>query len=213
MNRQWHLAQWAEIRWWKRYLKNREPGAYRAWKLKYWQDFLAACDLSELSGLRVLDAGCGPAGVFTALPSCEVDAVDPLLGQYERIPHFRREDFPWVRFYPVALEDFPEEEDYGAAFCLNALNHMDDIPRCLGLLFRALKPGGRLVVSVDAHKYEGLKRLFRKIPLDVLHPFQESHAGYRKLFAEAGFEEKSGFCYKKGGIFDYWVWILQKQTS
>lgn len=212
MNRQWQLAQWAEIRWWKRYLKNREPHAYLDWKLAYWESFLSATGLAIPSGARVLDAGCGPAGVFMSLPSCRVDAVDPLFSGYEALPHFQPGQYPWVRFFSQPLETFSGEGDYDLVFCINALNHMKDIPESAKILFRALKPGGSLVISVDVHKYGWIRRLFRAIPLDVLHPFQEDLAGYRKLFEGAGFREKSSYRYQKGRVFDYWVWNLQKQT-
>ena len=213
MNRQWLLAQWAELRWWKRYLKKREPAKYLLWKSEYWLRFLEICKLPSLSpGARVLDAGCGPAGIFMALSHYRVDAIDPLLAEYARLPHFRPDNYPWVRFYPVTLESFPGEETYDLVFCVNAINHMEDVTRSAGLLYACLKPGGVLVVSADVHKYRALRCLFRLLPLDVMHPFQEDHRGYRTLFSGAGFSELNGFRYKKGLIFDYWVWKLQKQT-
>lgn len=212
MNRQWQLAQWAELRWWKRYLKNREPHAYLDWKMAYWHSFLAASGLELSAGARVLDAGCGPAGIFTTLPACRVDALDPLIPGYANLPHFRPENYPWTRFLPQTLESFSGEEQYDMAFCLNALNHMRDIPRCVEILYRALKPGGHLLVSVDVHKWQVMKWLFRMAPFDVLHPFQEGPSGYERLFTEAGFVVKSERRHQKGLLFDYRVWNLQKQT-
>lgn len=204
----WRLAQWAEIRWWKRYLKKREPRTYLAWKMGYWNDFLQRIGGTPAPGARVLDAGCGPAGIFMALPGCRVDAVDPLLPDYSGMAHFQPESYSWVAFHAQELESFPISNPYDWIFCINALNHMRDIPAAVGQLHQALKPGATLVVSVDAHKYRFLRRLFRLLPGDVLHPLQEDLSGYRTLFSNAGFLEISALRYKKGRIFDYWIFRL-----
>ena len=210
MNRRWRLAQWAEFRWWKRYLKNREPRAYQAWKMGYWTDFLHQLAATPPAGARVLDAGCGPAGIFMALSACRVEAVDPLLDQYAGLAHFHPEAYPWVTFFGQDLESFSIPAPYDWVFCLNALNHMRDIPKSIRQLHQALKPGGTLVVSVDVHKHRFIRRLFRLLPGDVLHPFQEDLTGYRTLFSREGFLEISSLCYKKGRIFDYWVICFTK---
>ena len=212
MNLRWQLAQWAEIRWWKRYLKNREPHTYLEWKMSYWSAFLKKLEVSPPPKARILDAGCGPAGIFMALPGCQVDAVDPLLVQYAALPHFTPQDYPWVTFHAAALESFGIQTPYDWVFCLNAINHMRDIPGSVQQLSRALQPGGRLVVSVDAHNHRLLRKILRLLPLDVLHPYQEDLHGYRTLFSNAGFFEISSVCYKKGLIFDYWILNLQKRV-
>ena len=210
MNLRWQLAQWAEIQWWKRYLKKREPQAYLEWKFRYWSDFLERTKTSPAPGARILDAGCGPAGIFMALSNCQIDALDPLLDHYAALPHFEPKNYPWTDFHAEDLENHSIGAIYDQVFCLNALNHMRDIPGSVRKLFRALKPGGKLVVSVDAHNKKFLRSLFRSIPMDVLHPFQEDLSGYRKLFFEEGFFEFNAICYKKGLIFDYWILVLSK---
>ena len=66
---QWKIAQSAELRWWKNYLKDKDPDDYKKEKLAYWKKVLAPLDslVSNIEGLDVLDAGCGPAGIFMAL--------------------------------------------------------------------------------------------------------------------------------------------------
>jgi 2-polyprenyl-6-hydroxyphenyl methylase/3-demethylubiquinone-9 3-methyltransferase len=212
-NLRWQLAQWAEIRWWRRYLKKRDPEVYLRWKKAYWEELLHRTGMHLSQGARMLDAGCGPAGIFMALPGCRVDAVDPLLDHYATLAHFERARYPWVTFHAASWEDFPLSEPYDTVFCLNALNHMRDIPGSVHKLFQSVKPGGKVAVSVDVHKNRLLRKVFRRLPFDVLHPFQEDLEGYRQLFAGAGFSEKNAICYKKGRIFDYWIIILQKTPS
>ena len=153
MNRRWQIAQYFEIRWWKRYLGNKDKAAYLEWKRAYWHAFLEKCSFSVSSGQKVLDAGCGPAGIFIILEAQTVDALDPLLERYEAsLPHFSRADYPDVRFLPVLLENIEEKARYDVVFCLNAINHVADIERALQQLAIAAKPGARMLISTDAHR-------------------------------------------------------------
>jgi len=106
---QWKIAQSAELRWWKNYLKDKDPDDYKTEKLAYWQRVLKPLDsvLTSTEELDILDAGCGPAGVFMALDEARVDAVDPLLEEYHhRLKHFDKGDYPWVRFFESIIEIF-----------------------------------------------------------------------------------------------------------
>ena len=112
MQLRWQIAQFFEMRWWRRYLSGKEKDAYLDWKKNYWRALLDRLDLSIPNGATVLDAGCGPAGIFTVLPTNKVDALDPLLDQYERhLPHFRKSDYPQVHFICAPLEQFEPEQD------------------------------------------------------------------------------------------------------
>ena len=98
-----------ERRWWQRYLARRDPAAYLRDKRAYWHRTLAELNLRPPpAGTRVLDAGCGPAGIFTILPDQQVTALDPLLPAYARdLPHFDPADYPNVTFVTGTLEDPP----------------------------------------------------------------------------------------------------------
>ena len=82
----WNIAQKAELKWWQQYLKGKDVEAYHTWKRAYWQGILdkIAGSAPIREGMSILDAGCGPAGMFMQLPNCNVDALDPLLDKYEK---------------------------------------------------------------------------------------------------------------------------------
>lgn len=211
MNLRWKIAQKLEIRWWRRYLQTKQPAAYLAAKRAYWQRTLATLGLEILPEHRVLDAGCGPAGVFIALPHCTVDAVDPLLEQYAQyLAHFAIEDYPNVRFFNQAIEDFRPEAHYNVVFCLNALNHVANIEKSCQQIVAALAPGGRLVVTVDVHKNTVLKTLFRAVPGDVLHPHQHALKDYVQLLRRHDCQILHTQRLKTGRIFDYYAIIATK---
>lgn len=211
MNLRWRIAQFFEIRWWQRYLGSREKDAYLAWKRHYWRDFLQKSALEIPPDATVLDAGCGPAGIFTVMEYQTVDALDPLLGQYEKsFPHFRRSDYPQVRFINMPLENFFPEKKYDFVFCLNALNHAADLPRCFDRLAALTRPGGILALSVDGHNHPWLKRLFRLVPADILHPHQYDLEEYRAMLAANGFQVVRSVLIKQAAIFNYSLLVAEK---
>lgn len=169
MSLRWKLAQSIEKRWWNRYLKNKNPDDYLKWKRNYWRSFLSDIDCPKPSNLRILDAGCGPAGIFLILDQNEVIAFDPLLSKYKDLSAFRPDDVPWVHFEETLLEEFSAPL-FDEIYCTNAINHVRDLKAGLQKLLDLLKPGGTLIVSTDCHKFGLFKFLFRLTQWDVLHP-------------------------------------------
>lgn len=207
----WQAAQFFELRWWRSYLSGQKPEAYLAWKRMYWSDFMEKCGIQLAPGARVLDAGCGPAGIFTLLKNNEIWAVDPLLDYYDsKLEHFRKSDYPWVRFEKCSMESLDVQGIFDVVFCLNAANHVADWDAALSALVRVLKPGGTLVLSTDVHRHALLKTLFRIFPGDVLHPQQHDLNDYTGWFEKSGMEPLRMFPMKKESIFEYWVLLYRK---
>ena len=209
----WNIAQKLEYNWWQKYLKNKDPKQYIKWKTDYWNKLL-----SELSNhitlplnKTVLDAGCGPAGIFLALHQNTVYAIDPLLDKYQNLPHFNVEKNDFVTFNCQTLESFSEVESYDYIFCLNAINHVREIDLCYDNLVKALKPGGIMVISTDAHKYSFLKRVFQLIPGDVLHPIQLEISEYDEFLLKRNMKVIKNINYEKGKIFDYYITLAKKE--
>lgn len=207
----WSLAQQLEIRWWKRYLSGKEPEAYLQWKTDYWQKLLLSLkNLPELKDNVVLDAGCGPAGIFIALPNSTVTALDPLLESYKTLEHFQPQRYPNVRFVSSPLEHLEEKAVYDTIFCLNAINHVADIQLAYDKLVEALKPGGTLVVSIDAHNHQWLKKIFKALPGDVLHPHQYDEKEYAAFLTDRNCKVVETICKDEGYIFNYYIQVAVK---
>ena len=214
MTFRWKLAQAAEIRWWQGYLKDKPTTDYAVWKTKYWQDLLReiGLDAQITEGSKILDAGCGPAGIFMIFKNQEVDALDPLLDEYEaKLPHFRRENYPNVQFFSQPLESFSDKKAvYDTVFCLNAINHVADLQRAFDVLVDATKSGGTLVVSIDAHNYSFLKTIFQALPGDILHPHQFDLAEYSDMLTSRGCRIERTLLKKSEFIFNYYVLVATK---
>lgn len=208
----WRVAQQLEVKWWQNYLRDKSPETYLPWKKAYWKKLLdeLSPSLALEAGMRVMDAGCGPAGIFMALEAQEVKAIDPLLEAYRMLPHFKPEDYPHVQFKTLSIEAIEEESRYDVIFCLNAINHVADIHLAYDQLVKALKPSGLLVVSIDAHNHSLLKRIFRLLPGDALHPHQYDLEEYTAFLEDRGLVMKQTLLKTPGRIFNYYVQVAMK---
>lgn len=210
----WKIAQQLEIRWWQWYLRRRPVGAYLDWKKAYWKQFLERSEVRVEAGSRVLDAGCGPAGIFIALSSAHIEALDPLLDQYESsLRHFNRNWYPEVIFHALPLEQFAPTGTFDCIFCLNAINHVSDIRRSLAVLEDCLSDKGEMILSIDAHRFRMLKWLFRIFKGDALHPHQYGLADYIGMARAKGLELTRVIPYEDGLIFRYYVLKLIKKNE
>lgn len=211
----WRIAQNLEARWWKKYLSHKDVHNYLEWKKKYWKDVLALLktSLNMQPGQKVLDAGCGPAGAFIALPDYEVTAFDPLLDTYnETLDHFKKEMYPGVNFVTESLENFNSGDLYDVIFCMNAINHVAQIGDAFQTLYRHCKPGGRMVVSIDAHNYKFVKYFLRTHPhADILHPHQYSLAEYEDMLTSMGCTIVQTELTKKEFFFNHYILVAVKK--
>jgi 2-polyprenyl-3-methyl-5-hydroxy-6-metoxy-1,4-benzoquinol methylase len=210
----WRLAQELEYKWWQQYLHKKDTVEYLQQKKNYWLQLLSSLQepVLEAPGQSILDAGCGPAGIFIALQDHQVVALDPLLERYKNLPHFNPDAYPWTTFIESPLELLADKEQYDTIFCMNAINHVNDITLCCRRLFDALKPGGYLVLSTDAHRFSLLKKIFQWLPGDMLHPVQLDINEYRKHLTDLNLEIKKSIRYKEAGIFNYYILIAQKKA-
>lgn len=207
----WRLAQFLEIRWWQQYLRKKGKNTYLEAKRAYWRRVLDRLDLHLPEAARVLDAGCGPAGIFMILSRHEVVAIDPLLAAYaEKLAHFSPEDYPRVHFETTMLEAYQAPKPFDYVFCLNVINHVADLRAGIAVLAKATKPEGKLIISIDTHRFWGLKWLFRLLPGDALHPHQHSLADYQAILGQQNFSLQQKVKLKPGWIFDYWILVLEK---
>lgn len=214
MGLKWKIAQQAEIRWWKNYLKGKDPLTYLTWKRNYWANFLKQINFHPASEAVCLDAGSGPAGIFIILDQSDVDAVDPLLDAYEKeLNIFSKEKYSNVSFQTKGLEQIDANQKYDVIFCLNAINHVENIELAYDKLKKALKPKGTLVLSIDSHNYQFFKHLFRLFPGDILHPHQYDLKEYQSELTTRGFQIINSELIKKEFFFNYFAIVAKLENG
>ncbi len=210
----WRIAQTFEARWWKKYLSHKDVATYLEWKRGYWNNVLNLLkeSIKLKPGQKILDAGCGPAGVYISLPSYEVTAFDPLLDTYHQtLDHFKKEMYPGVKFITESLENFHDDNLYDVIFCMNAINHVAQIRDAFQTLYRHCKKGGRLIVSIDAHNYKFVKYFLRIQPqADILHPHQYSLDEYQEMLTSMGCTMLQTELTKKEFFFSHYILVASK---
>lgn len=210
-NVRWQIAQWAERRWWRQYLKKKSVTEYLSWKRQYWQEFLVKIGLNKKSliATNMIDLGSGPAGIFMLFP--QATALDPLLDVYEKdLHHFNKSNYPSNTFITSSIEDFEPNTTYDTLFCINAINHVSSIQQGMEKINACAHANSTLVISIDAHNHQLLKKIFQLFPGDILHPHQYSLMEYQALLEQYGWKTVKSFCLDKGFIFNYYVIVAQR---
>jgi 2-polyprenyl-6-hydroxyphenyl methylase/3-demethylubiquinone-9 3-methyltransferase len=211
----WRVAQFFESRWWRNYLSGKDVATYLSWKKGYWDGVLDRIGASIClePGQRVLDAGCGPAGIFINLQDYPATAFDPLIDTYENtLPHFKRSMYPGVTFYRDNLESFRSAEPFDVVFCMNAINHVSQLGEAFDTLVANTRPGGKVVVSIDAHNHPFFKFLFRIQPADVLHPHQYDLKEYEEMLTSRGVALLQAELIKKEFLFNHYILVGRRQA-
>ncbi len=206
----WKIAQYFERKWWNNYLKKKDPEEYLRWKNRYWAEFLEkfGYDRADFQD-PILDIGCGPAGIFILFTEGTVHALDPLLDKYVEDGALQKRNYPNVDFCTSSFEDFHSEDKFQTIFCLNAINHFEDIELSFRKLRERAAPDARIFLSIDAHKYRSLKRIFALFQWDILHPHQYTREEYEEFLRRNKLGIVSSKLMEKHSMFDYWVMELK----
>ena len=156
--------------------------------------------LGDVSGIRVLDAGCGAGLYAEELLARGADVVGfdqspAMVGLARR----RTGDRVDVRVHDLASPlSWLDYESFDAALMALVLHHLDERAAALGELHRVLRPGGRLVVSTHHPTADWLRlggSYFTVEPIEEDWHRGEWHVRYWReplegtcaLFADAGF--------------------------
>lgn len=212
-NWRWNAAQFAERKWWQNYLRNKNIPEYLVWKKNYWQQLLNKCNpYFEVSAKqKVLDAGCGPAGMYMLFDHQGTVAFDPLIDYYEQdLAHFKKAMYPDVKFVNAGIETFHSDELFDYIFCMNAINHVQDIQASYDNLLASAAPGAFIIVTIDAHNHAIFKHLFRLLPGDILHPHQYDLKEYQQMLTDRNCAILGTELLKHEFFFDHYLLVAKK---
>jgi 2-polyprenyl-3-methyl-5-hydroxy-6-metoxy-1,4-benzoquinol methylase len=133
--------------------------------------------------MRVLDAGCGEGVLVDEFASTlAIEGLDP--------------NYSSARVRTGSLLALPyESAAFDRAMCLDVLEHLsyEEQPKAIAELFRALRPGGELLVSVPnlAHLQSRIHFLFQgrliRTASEYKHPGDRPAQEYIRLLETAGF--------------------------
>lgn len=134
--------------------------------------------LSELPG-RILDVGCG-----TGATSAAIAKGTPLLGidlGPEAVASARGRGLEVAQMDATSIG--ARSESFGLVVALDVLEHLDDPAAAAREFRRALRPGGRLLVTVPAYQW-----LWSSHDVALGHRRRYTRSPLRDLLTSAGFE-------------------------
>lgn len=112
---------------------------------------LVRSSLAAASGERILDIGCGPGFLCRELleevgPNGSIVGVDSSAAMLN-LARCRCEGHSNIEFHQADATALPvDDSSIDAAVCVQVLEYVPDVPAALSEMYRALRPGGRLVV-------------------------------------------------------------------
>jgi SAM-dependent methyltransferase len=147
------LAEWERVQKIERaYHEQKDPARVLDVNLRYWTrilDVLPPGSIAIGPTTRVLDVGCGGAGMLLALNGGVRTGVDPLMPFYlAKFPFLAEQPIRWLE---GTAEQFGADEQFDLIFSLNMLDHTIDPRASAGNIERLLAPGGKLVFVLNVH--------------------------------------------------------------
>jgi trans-aconitate methyltransferase len=111
---------------------------------KYGEDLIGW--LAPQKGESILDVGCGTGQLASEIAEygARVTGMDQSVQMIEKA----RVAYPTLRFDVGDIREFAYEEPFDALFSNAALHWVDDQEAAIACMYRALKPGGRLVLEM-----------------------------------------------------------------
>jgi ubiquinone/menaquinone biosynthesis C-methylase UbiE len=112
--------------------------------------------LGDLDGKRAIELGCGGAqfGIAVSKRGADVTGIDVSEEQLSYARTLAAEHDQDVELIHGSVTDMPmiADESYDLAFSAFAFQWVEDLEACFEEAYRVLRPGGKLVYSVD-HPY------------------------------------------------------------
>lgn len=208
----WWLAQFLEKKWWTYYLRSKSPEEYLHKKKIYWHKVLKTVEVSVSPIDSVIDLGCGPAGIFTIFDGINpVIGVDPLMDYYQQAFKALFDQYHHTHFMTSALENFTSPTKSQWVFCMNAINHVQDINACFEQIKQCGTAQSTYIISSDLHRNYWPKKMLQLLPFDMLHPKQMDKNDFESLMRSHGFSLMRRYTLDRKFLFDYEVYVLKIQ--
>lgn len=169
----WHLAQGAELEFWKADSGFRKRAAGNRQLLG---DLMKRVELHY--GLHessmILDVGCGPSPVALLVTRGKKFGIDPLIQKYRNLGELPLE----VKFIESVAEHLPLPPSvFDMVICRDVLDHTANPKAAVDEILRVLKKDGVLILSVNIHT-PFIAWLKRKVELWNLPLREKFHAHF-----------------------------------
>ncbi len=149
---------------------------------------------------RVLEIGCG-TGNFTGLlaeRATSVTAVD-LNPEYVEAARRRWDGDPRLSFHCRDATAADWDAEFDTIVLLDVLEHIEDDAGFLGALYRALRPGGTLILKVPSGEW-----LYGSLDRAIGHHRRYTKASLGRALGNAGYLDPDCLYFNWLGILGWW---------
>jgi SAM-dependent methyltransferase len=179
MNR-WEIAQESEKKYWKSRAYGIEVKAsadlqWYDWRAKELKRIFNRINQKNYTDgeKRILEIGCGPVGLISFFPGKYKVGIDPLNEYYtskKSLVEVRDKDVVYMK--GAAEHLIFEAESFDLVVTENCIDHVKDLSRAMSEIFRVLRKGGILYLTVNCRSRIGyfVHRLLSKYNIDKSHP-------------------------------------------
>jgi len=198
--KRWHKAQEFERSWWERRAAGIASGTgtpidYHDWKASEMEKRLHGFidDNAKLSS-NVLEIGCGPVGIVSALKWGKRYGLDPLEDFYHTNEVLTKQRSPEVHYLKGQAEDIPFPDGFFYLVVAdNVLDHVRAAERVLSEIRRVLAPGGFLYFALNIRRTWGslIHSVLAKLQIDKGHPYSFRLESIRRFLTDHGFAIRS----------------------
>ena len=108
-------------------------------------------NIPDLAGSRMLEVGCGNGNVLAFLKNSGIDVEGGDI--FTEGLAFCRQRLNSVPLYQLDVLALPFRDEFDIAGLFDVLEHIEDDTKALTEIRLALKPGGRLLVTVPAYRF------------------------------------------------------------
>jgi SAM-dependent methyltransferase len=183
----WHLAQAQERRWWEEKMAALDFSYFARFAMELQE--IVAEEAAVKEHTRILEIGCGPAGILTHLDARFRIGMDPLERFYGAIDKCRLYRDPGVRYLAAKGEGLPfGDGSFDLIIIDNILDHCEDIDAVVQEMKRALATNGIIYLRNFTVTEWGffLAEVIEFFRIDRGHPYHFREKDLHMLFSRHG---------------------------
>jgi len=152
------------------------------------------------SARTLLEVGCGPGGVASALsealPSLQMTAGDSRL---DGLRHARRRA-PRVEILQFDAYALPFDSEFDVAGAFDVIEHLDDDVAALAAMRESVRPGGGIVIAVPQHPW-----LWSEVDVFTHHRRRYTRSVLREKLISVGLEVMRMTSFVAVGVPILWI--------
>lgn len=196
-NLRWKQAQTYEAAHWQKLAEQIQAGqrdlSWYDWSANHLLELIRKAYPKEqisFDSSTVLEVGSGPIGIVSFLRAKDRYAIDPLCDFYSSRPALIKHRNPEVSYLMARGEELEfQDNHFDLVIIDNVIDHVQNAYGVMKEIYRVMKPGAVLFLSVNLHPAWGafLHEIVSRMRIDKGHPHTFTIPKIRRFLSSHGF--------------------------